>query len=56
MSHENKRCLAGRGSRKTDQKKVFMEHSPYGLTVCHIINVNQLQFAENRAFLLFVIG
>jgi len=35
-------------------RKTFMQHSPYGLTVCHVINVNQLRFAENRAFLLFV--
>lgn len=37
-------------------RKAFMEHSPHGLTVCHIINVNHLRFAENRAFLLLVVG
>lgn len=37
-------------------RKTFMEHSPYGFTVCCIINISQLWFAEIRAFLLFVMG
>lgn len=37
-------------------RKTFMEHGPYRFTVCCVINVNQLWFGENRAFLLFVMG
>lgn len=56
MGHENKRCLAGHGSRKTDHKKnLYGTQSIWTHSMLHNY-INQLRLAENKYFLLSVMG